>query len=200
FKDINLQKALVDSSGFGNGSIKLQGRNIQIHNGSQLLIKNFGFQRWKNFDYAIWKKVQQEAIDKMHNNIPPIYGYDLQQEAIDVATRNVRSAKLSQQIILQAKAFEQLTAPKSSGIIVTNPPYEERLRTNEIEELYQRIGDQLKQNWGGWNAWLLSSNFRALKKVGLRPSKKTTLYNGALECKFLCYEMYAGSKKAKYQQ
>ena len=81
-----------------------------------------------------------------------------------------------------------------------NPPYDERIQSEDITAFYGMIGERLKHNFTGYEAWLISSNMKALKNVGLRPSRKITLYNGSLECKFLKYELYAGSKKAKYQK
>ena len=86
------------------------------------------------------------------------------------------------------------------GVLVTNPPYGERIETSEdIVEFYQMIGTTLKHNFHGYTAWIISSNFEAMKLVGLRPSKKYTLYNGALQCKYHKYELYAGSKKGSKQ-
>ena len=81
-----------------------------------------------------------------------------------------------------------------------NPPYDERLERTNVEALYQSVGDHLKKHYQGFEAWIISSNMEALKNVGLRPSKKYTLFNGPLECKYQKYELYGGSKKAKYQK
>jgi len=84
--------------------------------------------------------------------------------------------------------------------MIINPPYGERLREDDIEILYQTIGDSLKQNFTGFTAWILSSDIQALKRIGLRTSKKISVFNGPLECKFVKFEMYRGSKKAKYNK
>ncbi|MCB0533024.1 MAG: class I SAM-dependent RNA methyltransferase, partial [Saprospiraceae bacterium] len=97
-------------------------------------------------------------------------------------------------IHLEKKAFEKLEPPEVPGILVTNPPYDERLKVDEISAFYQNIGDRLKQTWPGWTAWLISSNMEAWKKFGLRPSRKTTLFNGPLECYFQKFDLYAGKK------
>ena len=78
---------------------------------------------------------------------------------------------------------------------MTNPPYDERMKKYKIEAFYKEIGDVLKRKFSGFEAWVISSNKDAVKSIGLRPTSKKTLYNGALECKFLNYSMYAGSRK-----
>lgn len=85
------------------------------------------------------------------------------------------------------------------ALVVFNPPYDLRVSNQNINSFYKEIGDALKQFYGGSEAWIISANFTALKHVGLRPSKKIPLFNGPLECKFQKYELYAGSKKAKFQ-
>ena len=80
--------------------------------------------------------------------------------------------------------------------LVFNPPYDERLSVRDITELYKNIGNTLKRNYPGTQAWMITSNLEALKFVGLRPSKRIKLFNGKLEARLVRYEMYEGSKKA----
>ena len=97
-------------------------------------------------------------------------------------------------VSLKISNFQDYTPNTEPGIIISNPPYGERIG-DEIEALYTDFGDTLKQKFSGWSAWIISSNMEALKNVGLRPSKKLKLFNGSLECKFVQYEMYQGTKK-----
>jgi putative N6-adenine-specific DNA methylase len=90
------------------------------------------------------------------------------------------------------KDFE---VPPGRGVVIINPPYGERMIKDNIDELYKMMGDAFKQKFSGYDCWILSSNIDALKNVGLRPSRKITLFNGPLECKFMKYEMYQGTKK-----
>ena len=89
--------------------------------------------------------------------------------------------------------------PLDCDTIITNPPYGERIAIEDLNKLYSTIGDRLKSFGEGKTAWLITSDFRAMKNIGLRPSRKIQLYNGALECRFLKFELYDGSKKAKYK-
>ena len=81
-----------------------------------------------------------------------------------------------------------------------NPPYDERIQDKNINDLYEMIGDRFKKAFTGYSAWIISSNMEALKHIGLRPSRRISLYNGALDCKFLKFEIYAGSKKKKNEK
>ncbi|MBA3971976.1 MAG: hypothetical protein H0X46_07500, partial [Bacteroidetes bacterium] len=81
------------------------------------------------------------------------------------------------------------------GVVVINPPYGERMDKDNIDELYKMMGDTFKKNFAGYDCWILSSNMEAFKHVGLRPSRKIQLYNGPLECRFMKFEMYQGTKK-----
>ncbi|MEA3316749.1 MAG: RNA methyltransferase, partial [Bacteroidota bacterium] len=125
-----------------------------------------------------------------------ILGSDMSQEAIDIAKENIVNCGLKNKINLQVKAIEELVPPKTEdGIVITNPPYGERLKKDDIESFYKLIGDRLKESFVGYNVWILSNNFDAIKNIGLRTSNTHILFNGALECKFLNYSMYDGSKK-----
>ena len=91
--------------------------------------------------------------------------------------------------------MELVVPPSGGGLMLINPPYGERLEETDIIGLYSSIGDSLKQNFKGWQAWVISSDFTALKHVGLKPSKKYTVYNGPLECRFARYDIFEGKHK-----
>lgn len=159
--------------------------------------EGFGFQRWRDYDEKLWQTVLSEAKERITDFNHKIYGFDRDFKAISTAKINVLAAELTENISLRRMAFERLEAPAEKGILIINPPYDERLHIKNINELYKMMGDQFKQNFKGWEAWIISSNMQALKHIGLRPSKKIRLMNGALDCKFLKFEMYEGSRKAK---
>lgn len=157
----------------------------------------FGFQRWKDFDKQTWDEIVQAAAKKEVDISCRILGYDQDFKAVRVSERNIMTAGLEGKIEVQRQKFEKLEPPSEKGIILTNPPYEERIKTGAIEGLYQMIGDRLKQYFKGYEAWIISSNLDALKNIGLRPSRRITVFNGPLLCKFLKFELYEGSKKHK---
>lgn len=156
---------------------------------------DFGFKHWNDFDTALWDEVCSEALNNQKDFEGEILGIDRSNKAISIAKQNIRSAKLHKDIELRNTSFEELSTPFKNGTIITNPPYGDRLDEDDIIGLYKMIGDQLKQKYAGFKAWVLSGNLSALKFVGLRPSKKIIVFNGPIECRFAKFEVYEGSKK-----
>jgi len=156
---------------------------------------DFGFMGWKDYDEQLWNKIVKAAADNLKTFDFKIIGTDHSMKAVEFAKRNVRSASFERYIEIKRSKLQNFELPISEGLMVTNPPYGERLEEDDIIELYKMIGDQLKQKFQGFNAWILSGNLDALKFVGLRPSRKIQVYNGAIECKFAKFEIYKGSKK-----
>lgn len=179
----------------GSGTLPIEAGLYAKNIPSQWYRKEFGFQKWKDFDPILWQLVRTEAEEKIVDFKHEIIGYDKDFRAISSARVNILSAELTEDISLQRMAFEKIEAPAEKGIMILNPPYDERLSVKNIDELYKMMGDQFKQVFKGWEVWLISSNMEALKHIGLRPSRKIRLMNGALECKFLKFEIYEGTKK-----
>jgi len=127
-----------------------------------------------------------------------IFAYDKTLSVLRFAEQNAEEISAEEMIQFKRKDFMHLSPPVPDGMIVTNPPYDERIKVDDNEAFYKAIGDRFKQEFQGYTAWLISSNMSAIKRIGLRPSRKIALYNGKLECKFLKYDLYSGSKKAKY--
>lgn len=159
--------------------------------------KFFGFEKWKNFDFTKWEKIKNDALILQKDYEFEIIGSDISPENIAIAKENAHFAKLHKDIHFEIKPFEKQIPPDGGGIMITNPPYGERIKPQDIISLYQTIGNGLKNNYQGYQAWIISSDLNALKFIGLKPSIKINLFNGSLECKFLKFEIYQGSKKAK---
>ena len=123
------------------------------------------------------------------------YGSDISQAAIDIALENIRSAGLMKYIDLKVKPFQQYTEAPKPGILVTNPPYGERISSRDLLGLYNMIGERLKHVFMGYKAWILSYKDECFDKIGLRPSEKIKLMNGSLECEYRCYELFEGTNK-----
>lgn len=159
---------------------------------------DFGFQKWQNYDEGVWKNILNEAVDMQKDFDYGIFGSDISEKAISIANRNIRNAKLHKDISVSVSDFKDYDFPDEKGIIITNPPYGERIKTRDIIDLYSSFGDMLKTKCAGYDAWMISSDFYALKNVGLKPSEKHDLNNGQLECKYVKFSIYKGSKKGKY--
>jgi len=181
----------------GSGTILIEAAMIAHKIPPGIYRKRFGFENWNDFDDGLLQTIYDEDSQDEHVNTT-ILGYDVSEVAIRIAEENCKNAGLHRMISLQVKDFEQLVPENTpQGVVVTNPPYGERLVKDEIEVFYKMMGDQFKNNFPNFNVWLLSSNMQAIKNIGLHPDHKLTLYNGPLECKFLKYSIYQGSKKGK---
>ncbi len=180
----------------GSGTLPIEAAMIAMHQPPQLYRDApFGFTRWKDFDQKLWLEVKKTADDKKLARPPfPVVGTDMNPRAINASALNAMSAGLDGVVHFEKREFEKATPPRETGILMMNPPYDERLRLSEVEGFYKNIGDTFKKNWPGWTAWVISSNKDGLKSVGLRPSRRIELINGSLECGFYKYDMYAGKK------
>lgn len=177
----------------GSGTILIEAAMSALNIPAGFYREKYGFFNWKNFDRRFWEKIVNEADIK--DDVPiNFYGSDISTRFIGMAKANVQKARLSDFVRLQRCAMSESAPKRTPAYLIFNPPYGERLDMEDIEDFYKQIGNNLKQKFAGCTAFLISSNMEAVKRIGLHPSKKTTLYNGALECKFLRYDLYAGSK------
>lgn len=161
--------------------------------------RNFGFQYWKNFNASMWNGVKKEAQIKEDVDID-FYGSDINPHFLDYARANVAKARLQDFISLEKNDMRRTSPKRVPSLVMMNPPYGERLEVDDINELYESVGDALKKNYAGCRAFMISSDTVALKHVGLRPSFKENLFNGQLECKFLGYDLFAGDHKSFVKQ
>jgi putative N6-adenine-specific DNA methylase len=161
------------------------------------LIRNdFAFKHWKDYDPGIFKQLLLQAqSDVLLDRKLIITGSDMQSRVLAQAAENVKAAKLEDRISLFPKRFEDADPPKFPGIAIINPPYGERMKKDDMIAFYRAMGDRMKQAYKGWKVWVLTSNLEAAKFIGLKPSRKIVLFNGPLECRFLCFDIYEGSKK-----
>ena len=151
--------------------------------------------KWMDFDQDLFDSIYNDD-SKEKEFTHRIYGYDNNPKANEIATRNVKAAGLSKEIVLKLQPFQQFEQPKEKSIIITNPPYGERISTNDLLGLYQMIGERLKHAFAGNDAWILSYRDECFDQIGLKPSEKIALFNGALECQFRKYQLFDGKYKA----
>ena len=178
----------------GSGTIPIEAAWLATRTPPQIKRAGFGFFKWPNFDETLWNDVKQAADAQIRPCPVKIYASDIDQRARNATAINLMGSGMENNIRLQSVAFDKLLRPSNHGVLITNPPYDERMRVDEISTFYKAIGDRFKKQWMGWDAWLISSNRAALKQVGLRTSRRLALFNGALECSFHKYEMYEGTK------
>ncbi len=190
----NSSATLIDPM-CGSGTIPIEAGLIACKIPPGKFRQFFGFQRWKNFDEELFIKIKHESESLIRQSPARIFGSDISEEALQHTRTNVSRAGLDEFISLQTSDFKELNAYDENGFVFLNPPYGQRLQPDETDELYSMIGSTLKHNFQGNTAWLITSNKDSLKHVGLKPKEKHTLFNGALECILLKYEMYQGTKK-----
>lgn len=180
----------------GSGTILIEAAMIAKNIPPNIKREKFGFMNWKDYDQKLFHQLKKEASELEIPLENKIIGVEISGRVLGMARANIASANLLNVIELHKKDFREFSAPKDKGVILSNPPYGERI-TDDINELYQDFGDTLKQKYAGYSAWFISSNMEALKKVGLKPTKKIKLFNGNLECRLMNYQMYDGTKKVK---
>jgi putative N6-adenine-specific DNA methylase len=156
--------------------------------------QGFGFQAWKDYEPELFESIRKERFIEASKDTE-IMACDLVFPAIRAAQENMARAGLLGKIELVKSGFESWQLSGGTGIIIMNPPYGERMEEDDLLALYKTIGDTLKKNFTGYQAWIFSGNPDAMKYVGLRTSRKLTLFNGPIKCKYHQYELYDGSKK-----
>ena len=157
--------------------------------------KSFGFQKWNNYDAQLFDQVKQECDSAIIELKTKISASDISSESVKNSIINIRNAGLENDITIETVDFKDVTASGDTGMVMINPPYGIRLNPDDLDSLYAMIGSKLKHSFEGYSAWILSSNIKALKKIGLKPSEKHILLNGANECMLLKYDLYRGTRK-----
>jgi putative N6-adenine-specific DNA methylase len=181
----------------GSGTILIEAALMAMNVPPQFMRKNFSFLHWKDFDVELFKTIKDAGLKKMRDTNFKFIGYDLDKNMVNIAQSNIENVALEEYITVERKDFFTTEKPSGPTFVLFNPPYGERLSIN-VDDFYKQIGDTLKQNYKGATAWLITSDVDGLKRVGLKTSKRIPIQNGALECKFVKYDLYDGSKKAKY--
>ncbi|WP_139419218.1 THUMP domain-containing class I SAM-dependent RNA methyltransferase [Chryseobacterium mulctrae] len=178
----------------GSGTLLIEAAMIALDLPAQTFRKRFGFQNWKNYDADLFSKIKEVRINRVKEFTGKIVGYDIDGRMLDAADANIASAEMEDVIEVRRQDFFDSKKDLFPLLMVFNPPYDERISIND-DDFYKKIGDTFKTHYPNTLAWLISSDLEAVKKIGLRPSRKIKLFNGKLETRFLQYEMYEGTKK-----
>jgi putative N6-adenine-specific DNA methylase len=191
----------------GSGTIVIEAASIALNKAALIHRKkdDFGFERLPFFNKELWKKIQDEArLEKLDALPAPIFARDIHSKYIDAARDNALRARVEKYIEFEDGDFFKLKAPASSGLLVTNLPYGERVKgegaaddRDDLLEYYKALGDKLKKDYAGWRAALLAADDTPWKFIGLKPTRKIPLLNGSIPVKLLVFDLYSGSKKAK---
>jgi putative N6-adenine-specific DNA methylase len=183
----------------GSGTILIEAAMIACNIPPNLMRKEFAFERWPDWDVDLFEKIEASLLNKTREFHFKILGYDKSPSAVTKALDNIKNAHLEEYITVKHEDFFKTQKAGNAKLhMVFNPPYGERLDI-DLEQFYANIGSILKHGYPNTNAWFITSNLDALKFVGLRPSRKIKVMNAKLEARFVKYEMYEGSRKAKKQ-
>ncbi|MBI3480917.1 MAG: class I SAM-dependent RNA methyltransferase [Nitrosomonadales bacterium] len=182
----------------GSGTFLIEAAQMSL-NIQPGIARSFAFEKLKNFDAALWNNMREQAIAAQLPTRPlEIYGSDLYGDALKTAGRNLQEAGLVDCVQLKQANVLEISAPAEHGILVANLPYGERMgELDELAELYPQLGDALKKKFGGWTAYLFTADKAILKLMRLSPSRRTPLFNGAIECRLLEYKIVSGSNRPK---
>jgi len=183
----------------GSGTFLLEAAQMSLGDAPGLSrdAGGFGFQRLKHFDAALWKRLRFEAADsRISVGSLPIWGSDISADAVARAQQNLAHAGYDDLIQVVQADLLQVVPPAAEGVMVTNPPYGERLSDDDdLAAFYPQLGSALKQRFAGWNCCFLTADERLPKLVGLKPKRKTPLFNGNLECRLYTFPMVAGTAR-----
>ncbi|MCU0472289.1 MAG: THUMP domain-containing protein [Bacteroidales bacterium] len=179
----------------GSGTIPIEAGLIACNVPPGKFRQFFGFSRWKDYDDELFSRVKKECETQIRKSGVRISGSDISGEAVKQARANIEKTGLSEQILVDIADFKDIKPFDKNGFVILNPPYGQRLKPDDIDLLYGMIGTTLKHNFAGSKAWIITSGKEYLKNIGLKPKSKHTLFNGALECILVGYELYEGTRK-----
>ena len=176
----------------GSGTLPIEAAMIAHNIPSGKFRKNYAFENWRDFDQLLLDSVKQSTEKKEFNYY--IFASDISGSNLLNAQTNARRALVFNKIKFQTSDFKDLKIPLKNGLIIINPPYGERLKERDLDELYGMIGERLKHQFAGNNAWILSSSMESLKFIGLKPEVRMDLFNGSLKCKYNNYKLFSGKR------
>ena len=183
----------------GSGTILIEAALIAQNVYPGVFRKEYAFEKWKDFDADLFDRIYNDDSQEREFN-HKIYGYDINRQTVQIATGNVLNAGVKEIVSVEQRDFYEFEKPLDKAIIITNPPYGDRITTDDIFDLYETIGKNLKRNFVGNDAWIISHHEELFDKIGFRPSTKYALFNGSLECEFRKYQIFDGKLKERREE
>ncbi len=179
----------------GSGTIAIEAALIASNIPPNLNRMRFGFEAWKSYDMDLFSTVLNDARSEYKPLRAAICAWEINSRSVRAARVNINAAQMRKSITLEQVDFLKQHAPEDEGVIIMNPPYGERLELKEGDlSFFEKIGSTLKHEFGGWEAWIISSDVEAFHKISLKPTKKIKLKNGKLDCEFRGYELFSGKR------
>ena len=155
----------------------------------------FGFIKHNSYDHKLWIKIKEDAEEKINKKAPDLYGYDNEEISVSNTKHNLSNVDSSFKCTVEKTDFFKSEKPVKNGMMIMNPPYNIRIQQDQILEFYNEIGRRLKHHWSDFDAWVFSGDLQALKRIGLRPKRRISLFNGSIESKLVHLPLYMGSKR-----
>ena len=183
----------------GSGTILIEAALIAQNVYPGVFRKEYAFEKWKDFDADLFDRIYNDDSQEREFD-HKIYGYDINRQVVQLATNNVLNAGVKDIVSVEQRDFYEFEQPLDKAIMITNPPYGDRITTDDIFDLYETIGKNLKRNFVGNDAWIISHHEELFDKIGFRPSTKYALFNGSLECEFRKYQIFDGKLKERREE
>jgi putative N6-adenine-specific DNA methylase len=179
----------------GSATFSIEAGMMALNMAPSLFRRNFSFKYWNDYDDNVWENLREEARAAQKNQAPEILASDISNLSMDAARQNLMEAGLLGRVKLEKRDFFHARPTHDSGTVIINPPYGVRLQNDNLKEYYQNIGTALKHNYSGYKAWILSPDKLLTHKIGLKHTFQQVVFNGPIECRFLGYDLYKGTRK-----
>ena len=176
----------------GSGTLVAEAAMVASNTPAGFFRKQYGFMYWADYDAKLWHSIKSEADPQIKPVTVPIQAADKARQAIHAAKINLQKTHLGNAISFRVSNFHHTKPPFPEGFLMMNPPYDERIQLDDAIAFYRSLGDAFKHLYPGWTAWMISSDLKALKFVGLKPIRRIPLYNGPLECRLVGYKLFEG--------
>ena len=181
----------------GTGTFLIEAAMIARNIAPNLNRLAFAFEKWKDWDNELFETIEESVKSKEIEFEHKLYGFDISSAMIKKAEKNIEISDLGVDIEIVKKDFlSSIKTDNEKLHVLINPPYDKRISA-DVNQLYKKIGDTLKNNYLYSDVWIITANLEAIKSIGLKSSKKIKLFNANLESRLLNYKIYPGSKKYK---
>jgi putative N6-adenine-specific DNA methylase len=184
----------------GSGTIPIEAALIAAKIPPGTFRDNFAFERWPDFDADLYTLIREKQMERITDAEVRIVANELNKFVFRKAQENVHAAGVEDMVQLHLGDFRELHHDFKRGVVIINPPYGEKLKVEDVEELYGAIGTHLKHHYAGFKAWIFTGSPEGARAVGLRPNNRIKLFNGPLECRLLGYELFEGKKSERHLQ
>jgi putative N6-adenine-specific DNA methylase len=179
----------------GSGTLVVEAAMIAASIPPGIFRKWYGFETWRDFDLELMEHVARQLPQAREIEVPMV-ARDIDPGALELTRNHLKSLDLNRFVQLEQGDFALARGGGEGTTLVMNPPYGERLKHEDLLNLYAMIGSTLKHSFPGSDAWILSSSREAMGRIGLKPSSKRILYNGSIQCSYIHYQTFQGKYKA----